>query len=511
MNFLRHSEDLDAVVPGVTEIYRALRDSHGQGLYTSLGRYYNHTIFGRDAGMTAKFVSHFDHQVAWDTILTLASHQGVNRDDLTHEQAGRIHHELRDYTSWQGIWYDRLGLWAAGKAWGINNKKLLTYYAADTTATYVRLVHKYASSIDKSILERLVPQKDGSTITLADSVASAANWITRQTDEAGVYLPRRQNRWSLPYQTFADSVSAYAWQDGRAMDTSRRHGFVEVQAYALDALQDAARLLPMHASAEKWRSISEQMHQALLEYFWADSRHTFSPAIVDDGGKLVQLDTEMITCAWTLNASFWKYMPDAEHRARIIALVRQVLEKDFLTEHGIRTKSLKHPEPLGEMIDYHGSQTIWPMFNFMVIEGLRRHGLFRLARQLENRLLNTVNALGDFPEFFIVDKSGVLYRPERHAKLKKSGQMIPEQNIAFTVVPSLTLAYRHLYRRSTPAADGWRYDLEEAILRDIPNVELLSPADARASINSVPLKIQRTRAGLRSVVHIAPVILKKPS
>ncbi len=510
MNLVHYSDKLNAVIPGVVDRYRELKSTDGQGIYTSLGRYYNHTIFGRDAGMTAKFVSNFDHDVAWQTIVTLALHQGISHDVTTQESPGRIHHELRDYAAWQGRWYDRVGLVLAGKAWGMQNRKITTYFAADTTATYIRLVHKYASRIDRSILERSVPRRDGVTVPLNESVAAAADWITGEVDNHGIFMTRRSNRWSLPYQTFADSISAYADQDRKPMPSSQPHSFIEAQGYAIDALQDAARLLPSHTRAAAWQQCAEQMHNALFRYFWSDTRHTFAPAVWSKDEKLIQLDTEMISAAWILNASFWEFMPDLEHKARIITLVRGIFHDDFLTNYGIRTKSLKYPEPLNDIIDYHGSQTVWPMFNFMVIEGLRRHKLYRLARQLENRLINSLNALGDFPEFFIVDKNGVLYKPDKKAPLKKSSQMIPEHDIAFTVVPALTLAYRHLYRRSSVVKEGWQRELEDAILRDIPLVELLSPEEARYTIQPTPLRLKRTWAGLRSAALIAPVILKKP-
>lgn len=508
MDFLREAAKLDSVVPGVTEAYRALRDNHDQGIYTSLGRYYNHTIFGRDAGMSAKFVSDFDHDTVWKTILTLASHQGISTDTTTQEQPGRIHHELRDYKAWQGKWFDRFGLWVAGRVWGIRNKQLLTYYSADTTATYIRLVHKYATNIDGSILTRGVPQANGSTVSLAGSVEAAANWLVDQVDEDGLFRVRRTNRWSLPYQTFADSVTAYVWKDGSAADTSKEHGFVEVQAYALDALQDAARLLPEGVNAVRWRAVADKLQEALFAYFWDETDQAFAPGVFVKNGVLSQLDTDMVTMGWVLNASFWAELPDMQRQQYISAVIKRLYSDDFLTDVGLRTRSKATDEPLGSDIDYHGSQTVWPMFNFMVIEGLRRHGLYRLARQLEFRVLNGVNAIGGFAEFFIVDHEGALYAADKHARHRRRGQMIPEQNIAFTVVPSLTLAYRHLYRRHDVATSGWRYDLETEILETIPQVELLDPSSARSTLAPVPIKIARAWSGVRSAIHIASVMLR---
>lgn len=510
MDFLLESNKLDKIAPGVTSAYRQLRDSHGQGIYTSLGRYYNHTIFGRDAGMSAKFVSDFDHQTVWETISTLASHQGTLSSPKTQQEIGRIHHELRDYTDWDGRNFDRFGLWLAGKAWGVRNKRLLTYFAADTTATYIRLVHKYALSIDKSILDRQVPFGSGDTRLLSDSIAAAASWIVGNVDDEGCFVSRRTNRWSLPYQTFADSVTAYVWRDGSAADTSKRHSYLEAHVYCLDALQDAVRLLPDHPASKRWSNVAKQMHSALFTYFWRENTHNFVPGLFDREGKLSQLDTEMITSGWTLNASFWKHMPDPMHRAKIISIVKRLFQDDFLTDAGIRTRSLRTREPLGDMLDYHGSQTVWPMFNFMFVEGLRRLGLHGLAYQLEVRILNSINAVGNFPEFCIVDHSGQIYRPNSHAKKRIKGQMIPEQNIAFTVVPALTLAYRHAYHRPIKPTSGWRHDLEASILASIPEIDLLDPSQAAAEYLIKPIKVDRWLAGFASASHILPIMLRKP-
>ncbi len=511
MDFLREADDIDAIVPGAADAYRRLRDSRHQGIYTSLGRYYNHTIFARDAGMTAKFISDFDHETAWDTIVTLASYQGRTTNHVTQEQPGRIHHELRDFTSWQGSSYDRLGLVLAGRVWGARNKQFLTYFSTDTTATYLRLIHKYATNIDPSIIDRHVPQRDGSTVSLAESVTAAANWLVRQVDQDGVFRIRRTNRWSLPYQTFCDSVSAYVWSSGAPADVTQDHSYIEAQVYALDALQDAMRILPSSPELHYWRLATEKLHAALFDRFWIGTRQTFAPALFMRGHRLAPLDTEMITTGWALNASFWEHMPSrVDEQAHIITVVKRLFSEDFLTDVGIRTRSLSTNDPLETVIDYHGSETVWPMFNFMVIEGLRRHGLYRLARQLEYRILNGINATGGFPEFMIVDRAGALCRPSKHARQSRSAQMIPEQSIAFTVVPAITLAYRHLYKRHTPAKSGWKYDLEESILATISDAKLIPAKEAVETLRPAPLRIRRTWASIRSAAHIAPVILRKP-
>lgn len=510
MDFLRESDRLDDIVPGVSSAYKALRDSHHRGIYTSLGNFYNHTTFGRDSSITAKFVSDLDHQVVWDTILTLSSYQGRRDMPKTQEKPGRIHHELRDFTSWHGKWYERIGLRAASFAWGASNRQLLTYFAADTTSTYIRLVHKHATHIDGSILERQVPQYDGSTVSLSQSVQAAANWLVEQVDEHGVFRPRRTNRFSLPYQTYCDSVTAYAWANGDPADSSRDHSFIETQTYALDALSDAIQMVPSSPELHRWRYAADSLHKATWERFWNDEIGTFAPGLFDRGHGMEPLDTEMITAGWALNASIWGDLPEDIRLERLERLIERLFSQQFLTDVGLRTRSLETDEPLGDVIDYHGSQTVWPMFNFMCIEGLRSQGLYRLAREIENRLLNGVNAVGGLREFIIVNQDGSVVRPDKHASESRRGQMIPEENIAFTVVPALTLAYRHLYKRHQPAESGPLYELEERLLKNIAHVELLTPTEAREQLSPRPIKIKRSKAGFASAWHIGPVLLRNP-
>lgn len=509
MDFPDNTEKLDRLAPGVVEAYRSLTNSDNRGILTSLGRYYNHTIFGRDCSMGAKFMSDFDHETVWHTIKTLASLQGIRRNDTTHEQIGRIHHEYRDYQHWTGRLMDRLGLRFAGLLWGAHDGVLHTYYAADTTANYIRLIHKYACNIDRSILDRKVTAKDGSTTTVRRTVELAAEWIAGQVSEEGLFMTYRPNRWSLPYQTFADSVTAYAWQDGSPADVSRPHSYVEAHVYALDALEDAVRLLPLSSYADDWKALSETMRGALFARFWQAERGEFAPALFVHSGTLAPLDGSMVTSGWTLNASFWAHSGTKLYREQLIAIVERLFADDYLTHVGLRTKSMYTKQPLGSVLDYHGSQTVWPMFNFMIIEGLRRHKLYRLAAQLEHRVLNGVNAIGGFQEFFIIDHEGVLYRPQKSASRRISGQMIPEQNIAFTVVPTLVMAYRDLYERPTDPVDGWRGELEERILSRIPHVELLDANVAPDRLAPAPLDIKRVAAGFRSAAHILPLMLRR--
>ncbi len=511
MDFLNYHAELDAIVPGVSETYDSLRNHTDVGIVTSLGAFYNHTIFGRDAGMTAKFVSDFDHKTVWSTILTLASLQGVQNDPKTQEQVGRIHHEMRDYTTWHARAFERFGMSITGSLWGMKNQQILTYFAADTTANYIRLVNKYARNIDSSILSRHVPTRGASSIPLALSIERAAEWIVSSVDANGYFISHRSHRWTLPYQSFQDSVTAYARRDRRPMDTSRPHGFVEVQAFSIDALEDAANLMPDNPLARRWRETSQLMRKTLLGQFWNASDQYFSSLMVQHGSTYQFANVPNISAGWTLNTSIWQRIDQKESRTKIEAIIKRLFSDDFLTPVGIRTRSMAYREPLGNDIDYHGSQTIWPMFNFMVIEGLRRHGFYRLARELEHRIINGVNAIGKFPEFMIVDHRQQLYKPSKSARKHRGAQMVPEANIAFTVVPMTVLAYRRTAKVVHTKTSAWQESLEQAILATIDSQELLPPDRAVEVLQPQPLRLRRIMTGFRSARYILPIIMREPS
>lgn len=487
---------VEAVIPGVYEAYDALRSDHGYGLYTSMGELFNHTIFGRDSAMTAKFMTDVDHQVAREAIFTLASLQGVGTNPVTQEEPGRIHHEFRDFHRWEANALTRLVFLPWKYLWGGTSDQLLTYFAADTTAGYIRLVHKYATHIDASILSRTVVDRHGTMITIADTVARAAVWLQTKITREGLFKTTRTNGWSLPYQTYQDSLTSYSWSDGRLANYRKSVGYIEAQAFAADALRDAVHLLPDHQRTKSWSSDSGRLWDALLGWYWREDEKYFSGCIDARG----VVDRRFITPGWTLNTGLWETMDEAAAARRIRAIVTKLFSAEFLTDYGLRTRSYGETLILPGVAEYHGSMTIWPMFNFMVIEGLRRHRMYRLAAQLEHRILNGLNSTKHFDEFLLVNRAGTLLL-DKPGYARLDVQMKPERDIAFSVIPALVLAERSIQKANQPPPKKWQATLEATVLSTITDIPLY-PADEalrRASVEYRTLK--RGRAARRSVVY----------
>lgn len=498
MDISRHRDELEAIIPGALDAYESLKTKNGMGIYTSNGAFYNHTFFGRDNAMAAKFVTDFDHQVTRETILALAALQGTKADLKTQEEVGRIHHEFRDFTTWRGGRVERLMLGFFRKRWGATDKQLLSYYASDTTALYIRLVHKYVTHIDKSLLELPFKSRSGDLYTVRESLARAADWIVAQQNERDHFTPNRPNDWALPFQTFQDSSTAYPRVDGSLANFRQGITYTEAQAFAIDALDDATRLLEDHERRHIWQSSAHAMRRALFRDFWNETDQYFGSAYDVKG----LVDMPNISAGWTLNTSVWDELPEAKRAQAIGAIVKRLFSDDFLTQVGLRTRSLNADQPLPGVIEYHGRLTVWPMFTFMVIEGLRHHRLHRLATELENRLINGINASGKFEEFLVVDGGGHLLRnvPGTHAEVSVDAQMLPEEHIAFTVIPSVVLAWRGTNRgRALLSQADWQKQLDDAVMSSLEPTERLTPSEAHKAMKAVvPTKFRRGRGNARS-------------
>lgn len=495
MNTFHNIAELDTILPGVSSAYEALRSRDGRGLYTSRGRFFNRTIFGRDGAMSAKFVADFDHQATFEVIAQLVAFQGVEYNQKTQEQPGRIHHEWRDFRLWRGSAFDHIPFWLLHSKWDIRDKRLLSYFSLDTTASFIRMVHKYAIRIDPSILERTVKDKHGDPVTVAEALERAAAWIISALDERGLLSEARPSVYSLPVQTFQDSL--YARGDGRLIDLAGPVAYIEVQAFAADALRDMAQLLPHHPSHVIWRRTGEQLHRRILEMFRHEDGY-YASALDTEG----QVDTPNVSAGWILNTFSWRDMTDDERAEYITPIVTRLFSDEFLTPVGLRTRAKSSTDPIHGVVDYHGSETVWPMFSFMVVEGLRRHRMYNLAEELENRIVNGLNAAGGFTEHHIVRRDGTFVLTTGRRAKRLDVQMKPEKYIGFSVVPSMVMARRAIDPPERKAQKLWQTELEKQILARIPRVERVAPDIALHHVGPLTYRrLTRWRAGVKTSAY----------
>ncbi|OYW83961.1 hypothetical protein B7Z17_04840, partial [Candidatus Saccharibacteria bacterium 32-49-10] len=259
------------------------------------------------------------------------------------------------------------------------------------------------------------------------------------------------------------------------------------------ALEDAAEILSHDERAKNWLLIADRMRDAFTSQFWDEKDDYLASALTYRDGVLKPLDVPNITAGWCLNTSLWKKLPKGEHEEKVSAIVNRLFSDEFLTDVGIRTRSKYVEEPLGKkVVDYHGSQTVWPMFTFKVIEGLQRQHMYELAEQLTRRLINGVNSAEGFQEFLIVDKDGRLKIPTNSKRADvQQVQMLPEKRIAFTIVPLIMLAFRHNHPLERRPQLAWQRELEQTILSSIPLVDRYDPREAVGFLDPTHVRLSR--------------------
>jgi hypothetical protein len=445
-------------------VKQLVREARGTGIDTSAGGLFNHSVWARDRIISSVDLLPEQPEVARATIMTLARLQGTRSAMLSEEEPGRIHNEQRDLRRWHApLGLKALFAFVIAPLWGGSPRGYVTYFAADSTPLFVSLVAAYAR-LRPDILDELVVRRDGSAASIRQAVREAARWLESHiTADSLVEVPKH-NVLSLPPQIWRDSPTSNFDERGRMADVVDPVVYLDVQALAADALEDAAALVLEDASRDlDWpgRLVAEagRIRGAIQRTFWMEDIAYYAFAADRDAGdrrrvlRAVQSDA-----GWLLAARFFDGMTAAEKERRIGGVVRMLFSPDMLTPAGIRCRALSDHNPAFR--NYH--EDVWPMDTFMIARGLRRQGFHELADELEARLVDTAAALGGAWEFIVVDgegrvvdpragKAGARLRPGAHAL---PTEMLPEADIGWTA----TALLRIKRDRAARARDAWRTD-----------------------------------------------------
>lgn len=460
-----------------------------QGVHTSLGVKFNNTLFARDSAITARELIDQDRELAREVVLTLASQQGTTVDQASDEEPGRIHHEYRDFHKWEINKAKKLPMIAASIIWGGDTKSFTSYFSMDSTPLYVLLIADYFDR-DPSILDERVVQKDGREILITESLTAAADWMLSHKTKHGLAEIRRRNKYGLTHQTWKDSLTGYIHENGDSLNLSQPIAYLEIQGLMVEGLRRAAKVLEktLPERAMTWRKGADDIARTTLHDFWdEDDQYFVSSLDRDRYGNLRKDGVEQSDPGWLLDTSIFDDLPENDRRTYVMGIVAKLFSDNFLTDAGIRSRSVEYATTLG-VADYHGALVSWPIDTYMIAKGLRRQGFPQLADQLEARILNSVNIAGDFYEFFYVETNGkVLLNPEAARKHHPGAkdfpaQMFPEKGIAWTVAATLMIKHRigtNPSKTKPKSSRGWQTDLEENILAHIP---LISPIEMASVI-----------------------------
>jgi glycogen debranching enzyme len=301
--------------------------------------------FGRD-GLISAFQSLLLHSgPARETLLFLARFQGKEHNLVRDEEPGKILHEYR-----------------RGEMARTGETPHRPYYGSvDATALFLVLLDEYVNWTDDIELVR----------TLLPSVEAAIAWILRrcEADPRGLLTYGVGHGGRLRNQGWKDSSDGVCFPDGTLVEGPI--ALVEVQGYAVDGLDRAARLLHRLGRVDSARLAEERAItlRKTIDELYFDEGGTCMFA-VDGAGRPVPTRTSNAGHLLFSNAV-------TNERARSIA--SGLMTGGLWSGWGIRTLSAEHAayNPLS----YHRG-SIWPHDNSLIAFGMARFGWTRDASEI---------------------------------------------------------------------------------------------------------------------------------
>lgn len=458
---------------------RSVTSKSGKGVYASSDTLFKGAVFGRDSLEVADDLLLSRPRLARRILFALATLQGIHSSDVNEEEPGKIVHEYRTIVV-DGKPLDDVSrhiFEELSTRWGGTEKELAYYGSVDATPHFIRTVGRYCKAKGTGVLDEKVVRRDGSVVTLRDSLLSAVDWLMDKLADSssGLLEYYRRNPHGIFNQVWKDSREFYVHANGQLANHDQPIASIEVQGLAYDALRHAAILFPQRANEFKQRA--QRLRDRTLELLWMPKKHYFVLGIDHrPDGRIRCIKITTANPAALLDSEFFDDVPPRDKKKYIKGIVRNIMGTDFLTDAGIRSRSIREGH-LIKFWDYHGSYTTWPKETYDIAKGLRRQGFPKLAQQLENRLLNVIRKSRSYPEFVYVDHRGRVLAGPPAARLHGTLMLVdstnePESVQAWTVSAALAITMNRFsgFRRRQVRQEAWQQKLEQEVLVHIPHV-----------------------------------------
>jgi glycogen debranching enzyme len=485
---------------------RQVTSKSGKGVYASSDTLFKGAVFGRDSIEVAEDLLYIKPRLVKRIILTLASLQGEEINDLNEEEPGKIVHEYRSsLVDGKPIKGSAKHIFEElGSRWGGSETELAYYGSIDATPHFIRLVGAYTHRYGPMILDQPVALRSGHRLSLRLVVENALDWLRQKLTESqsGLLEYQRRNPRGIENQVWKDSKEFFVHENGLPANHEQPIASIEVQGYAYDALVSAA--LMIKGNHEAYEDLATKLRNRAIELLWMPERRYFAlGADYSKSGDLRIMRTSTANPEALLDTLFFMEVPEAERALFIQSIVRKMMSPDFLTDAGIRSRAMSEGH-LVEYWDYHGSYVSWPKETYDIAKGMRRQGFPELAKQLENRLLNLTLRSRSYPEFVYVDEWGrvMASAPEsqEHGELTIiDSTNNPESVQAWTVSAMLAIAtnrFAKKFRRlKPPTRADWQIQTEQELLRYIPKVNRhLNPWTLAAKYPHYPYKVVKGKS-----------------
>lgn len=455
----------------------------GMSVYASSDTLFRGAVFGRDSLTVADDLLDIKPALVRNILLTLGRLQGISTNNKNEEQPGKIIHEYRtkilDGRQINGTplqIFDELA-----EKWGGTSHELAYYGSIDATPHFLRTLGNYCQAYGTSILDESVKQRNKKVVTMHKVAEAATNWLTTQLSESttGLLAYKKVNPRGISNQVWKDSKEFYVHENREMANHEQPIASIEVQGLAYDALMAAATFFPEKTST--YTAQAYAFRDRTISYLWQPERHYFALGLdYDSDGSTRVIHTPTANPATLLDTNFFTDLAPAKRQKYVTAIIKRITAKDFLTNAGIRSRSLDMAH-LVPFWDYHGSYVTWPKETYTIARGLRRHGFQALSRQLENRLMNIVLKTHEYPEFVYVDEWGRILAGAPTSRshgdfVLVEGSDKPERLQAWTVSAIMAIIARRgqlsrKKKRREPRAT-WQASLENSILARIPHMDL---------------------------------------
>jgi glycogen debranching enzyme len=461
---------------------RTVTAKGGGGVYASSDVLFRGAVFGRDSLEVAEDLMLVRPRLVRDILLTMGRLQGLENNALNEEEPGKIIHEYR-VTALNGKQIDlssREIFDSLSEKWGGSKNELAYYGSVDSTPHFLRVLGAYCLMHGETILGESVQQRDGNNTTMRDVAVHALSWLQQKltSSKSGLLEYRRLNAHGIANQVWKDSDEFYVHENKELANHDLPIASIEVQGLVYDALSACAQFFGDKATEYLEQAV--KIRDRTIELLWQEDRQYFALGLdYADAETMRIIATPTANPGALLDTEFFDDMEDSDKQKYISAIVYRIMDQDFLTPAGIRSRSLDARDLIGPW-DYHGSLVSWPKETYDIAKGMRRQGFPKLSRQLENRLLNVVLKSHEYPEFVYVDRWGRVMTgaPSKrtHGELiLAAGHNTPERVQAWTVSAILAIMTRRLKeKRRRPAPikqEPWQLDLEDTILAHIPHVD----------------------------------------
>ncbi len=485
---------------------RKVTSKSGRGVYASSDLLFKGAIFGRDSIEVAEDLIDLRPKLVRRIILTLSSLQGEEDNDKNEEEPGKIIHEYRT-TVVDGKVIDDVSrniFEELSARWGGTDTEMAYYGSIDSTPHFIRLVGKYAEIYGEEILDERLVLRSGHKLSVKIVLENAIDWLIAKLRESrsGLLEYQRRNPLGIENQVWKDSGEFYVHKDKTPVNHNAPIASIEVQGLTYDALMTAKKLFPRKYS--DLDMLAHSVRDATIWLLWQPNRHYFSLGLdYDDAGELRVIETKTANPGALLDTEFFDDLPASHRQQYIGGVVRTLVSSDFLTDAGIRSRSLQ-ADGLVPFWDYHGCFTSWPKETYDIAKGFRRQGFPLVARELENRLLNIVFKNWQYPEYVYVDKWGRVMTVSPSAQAHGDITLIdstnaPERIQAWTVSAVMAITIGRLAAKLRSAKpllrEQWQIDLEQRLWSKMPRVKrMINPLSLKSRYPTYKYKLIKVRS-----------------